>query len=265
MTKRILNLGLLLALAGAVGMAGTAAAADTWTVKLAGGDTHEGALVRLEPGRYLLQTDGRLLELTDDDIDPVTFRDHDRADAAPKRPVIEALHYDELHADGTVTLHWETHVANDSRQAITELRFGLAPWERAHADKRHYRDPFGNVLVPVYDPPRERWAAKPEQRVQVTIPLAVPVAPGETMTINGDETTTWIKQENKEFRYASVGDFAEDRLIWRKVRLPHGAEITGITPEPTARFEQDGYEYVMWRRYYVKGETTTLEVRYTLD
>jgi hypothetical protein len=261
MTTRILILGLLLAALAAA----SAGADDTWSVRLSDGVTHDGVLVRIAPGRYLLQTEGRLLELTDDDIDPVTFRDHPRTEAAPERPLIEARHYDELHADGNVTLHWELHVTNDSRKAITELRFGLAPWERTHADQRTYRDPFGNVLEPEYDPPRDRWDEHEGTRIQITVPLAVPVAPGESMTINADETTSWIQSVEDGFLYRSVGDFAEDRLIWRKVRLPRGARITAVTPEPTARFTHDGFEYVMWRRYYLRGERTPLDVRYTLD
>jgi hypothetical protein len=99
----------------------------------------------------------------------------------------------------------------------------------------------------------------------VSLPLAVPVAPGEVMTINGAEVTPWIIREVESFRYRSVGDFAEDRLIWRKVRLPRGAKVEQISPEPVSRFTQDGYEYLMWRQFYRKGEVKPLEVLYSLD
>ncbi len=239
--------------------------AQTWSVTLTDGAKHEGNFIRIEPGRYLLQTDDTLYELTDDDLDPETFSIRRRSDAAPKRRLIERRDYVELHADGTGTFHWEMKLVNDTSKAITELRFGYAPWEREVADQRTYRDPFGNVLVPEYDPPRHRWADKPDQRVQVSLPLPVPVAPGETMTINADETSHRIQMTADGLLYNMNGDYPENRLVWHKVRLPQGARISSINPEPVARFEQDGFEYVMWRRYYVKGEVAPLTVLYTLD
>jgi len=239
--------------------------AQTWSVTLADGKKHEGDLIRIEPGRYLLQSEGALLELTDDDLDPDTFTIRKRADAAPERRLVETRDYIELHPDGTGTFYWEMEVVNDTRKAITELRFGYAPWEREVADQRTYRDPFGNVLVPEYDPPRDRWADKPDERVEISLPLPVPVAPGETMTINADEISPRAFRTADGFRYKFHGDFSEDRLIWHKVRLPQGASITSIDPEPVARFEQDGFEYVMWRRYYVKHEVAPLIVLYDLN
>jgi hypothetical protein len=247
-----------------VALGAATAGAETWTVKLRDGSTHEGQLIRLEAGRYLLQSEGTIYELSDDDIDPATFARHSRKDAQPDRPVAQTHLYDELHADGTATMHWESRVHNDSKKALTEMRFGLAPWERAHADARQYHDPFGNALVPSYDPPRERWAAKPDARIQVDLPLTVPVAPGETTIVNCQETAPRVQRTEKGFRYLNHGDYAENRLVWLKVRLPYGASIDSITPTPTARFTEEGYEYVMWRRYYAKGEMTPLEIRYTL-
>lgn len=239
--------------------------AQTWTVTLADGKKHEGNFIRIEPGRYLLQTNGTLLELTDDDLDPDTFSIHKRSDAAPKRRLIERRSYVELHPDGTATAYWEMNLVNDTGKAITELQFGYAPWEREVADQRTYRDPFGNVLVPEYDPPRQRWADKPDDRVQITLPLPVPVAPGETMIFNADETSSRVMHTKEGLLYRNNGDYPEDRLIWHKVRLPHNATIEKIAPEPVARFEHDGFNYVMWRRYYVKGEVTPLTILYTLD
>lgn len=60
-------------------------------------------------------------------------------------------------------------------------------------------------------------------------------------------------------------DYAEDNLVWLKVRLPRGAGIRSITPQPSARFTQDGQEYVMWRRFYKQGEQFPLEIVYALD
>jgi len=248
---------IVLGFAGAMGQ-------DSWTVKLRDGSDYQGRLLRLEPGRYLLQSGGKLYELTDDDIDPSTFAQRSRRDAQAQRPVLETLRYDEVNADGTVGMHWEMHVVNESKKAITELRFGLAPWERAHADQRSYRDPYGNSLIPVYDPPAKDWNGLRGKRIQVSIPLRVPVAPGENMIINCQETTPRIEQTKKGLLYRNVGDYAENRLVWVKVRLPRNAKIASIIPQPASRFSHDGYEYVTWRRYYSKGERIPLEILYTI-
>ena len=260
MNKRIVILGLgLLALLFA-----TAATGKDWSVKLRDGQTHVGQLIRLQAGRYLLQTGGTLLELNEDEIDPSTFASRGRGEAQPAQPVVETRSYDELHVDGTATMHWEMQLENTSQRAVTELKWGLAPWERATVDRREYRDPFGNQLTPRYDPPREEWSKNPDARVQVDLPLAVPVAPGETMTISAQETSVRCQEVKDGFRYRNMGNYAEDRLVWLKVRLPHDAKVQSITPKPTARFTQDDYEYVMWRRYFKAGQETPLEILYAL-
>jgi hypothetical protein len=260
MKKRSLILGLgLIALLLATGAAG-----KEWSVKLRDGQTHVGQLIRLQAGRYLLQTGGTLLELNDDEIDPSTFADRGRGEAQPAQPVVETRSYDELHADGTATMHWEMHLTNPSQRTVTELKWGLAPWERDAVDRREYRDPFGNRLTPGYDPPREDWSKTPDAPVQVILPLAVPVAPGETMTINCRETSVRSQKTEAGFRYRNMGDYAENRLVWLKVRLPRDAKVQSISPAPTARFTDDGYEYVMWRRYYKVGQETPLEILYAL-
>ena len=60
------------------------------------------------------------------------------------------------------------------------------------------------------------------------------------------------------------GDFAEDRLVYRKVRLPRDAEIVRVAPQPSARFSYDGFEFLTWRHFYKKGEQFPLEVVFTL-
>jgi hypothetical protein len=261
MNKRILiaSLGLIALLLT------TGAAGKEWSVKLRDGKTQVGQLIRLQAGRYLLQTGGTLLELNEDEIDPSTFTDRSRKDAAPKQPVVETRSYDELHADGTATMHWEMHLKNTSQRAVTELKWGLASWERDAVDRREYRDPFGNELTPRYDPPRAEWSKAADSRVQVILPLAVPVAPGETLTVNCQETSVRSQKTDDGFRYRNMGDYAEDRLVWLKVRLPHDAKVQSITPKPTARFTDDGFEYVMWRRYYKSGQEVPLEIQYELE
>jgi hypothetical protein len=44
------------------------------------------------------------------------------------------------------------------------------------------------------------------------------------------------------------------------VKLPAGAEVVRVSPEPAQRFEVDGVPFVLWRRYYAAGEVTPLEL-----
>ncbi|MBK8168064.1 MAG: hypothetical protein IPK64_19125 [bacterium] len=256
---------LILGLAfSALTAAGGALAAAPWQVVLTDGTRLEGVLVRTEPASYLLQTDSVLYELTDDDIDPRTFSGRPAREAEPARPVYDLRHFDEIHADGSVTSWWVRHNVNDSNRVITEYRVGLGPWERTVIDQRAWRDGYGNPLTPVFDPPRERWAALDEESVSVTMKLPVPVAPGEAWTIVGRETSLGTEQLDGRFFYVRSGNYADDNLVWRKVRLPLGARIESATPTPTARFEQDGFQYVIWRRLYTKLEEYPLRIVYSM-
>lgn len=249
---------------GAIATAGAALAAEPWQVVLADGTRLEGLLVRTAPATYILQTDTVLYELTDDDLDPRTFDGRPSSEAEPARPIYDLRHYDEINADGTVT-SWSIHSnVNDSKRVIAEYRFGLAPWERAVVDRRAWRDGYGNQLTPVFDPPRERWASLDKEVVFVTLKLPTPVAPGEEWTIVGSETSPGTERLDGQFVYARSGNYGDDNLVWRKVRLPLGARIENVTPPPTARFELDGYQYVIWRRLYTKLEAYPLRIFYSL-
>lgn len=253
--------------AAAAATAATAAGAGTTPpaerVVLRDGTTFDRAvLVRLTPATFVVQTADALYELSEDEIDAATLR---AMDFTGDQPPLVTHHYDEIHADGTVTVHWSLPLRNDGRKAVTEMRMGMAPWEREHAAGRSYVDERGTPLVPVYDPPLERWDDRPDQQVRQIIPLAVPLAPGESATITGRETVTWTRKTAEGLVFTHPGDYAEDRLVWRKVRLPQGARIVRVSPQPSARFVSDGCEYLMWRRYYQAGERFDLEVVYTLD
>lgn len=258
----LLILGLCAA-AAATAAAGAATAPPAERVVLRDGTTFNHAvLVRLTPATFVVQTADALYELSEDEIDPATLRATHFTGA---KPPLVTHHYDEIHADGTVTIHWSLPMHNDGRKAVTEMRMGLAPWERGHAAGRSYVDERGTPLISVYDPPLDRWEDRPDQQVRQIIPLAVPLAPGESTTITGRETVTWTRKTAEGLVYSSPGDYAEDRLVWRKVRLPRGATVIRATPEPSARFSHEGCEYLMWRRYYRANERFDLEVVYTLD
>ncbi len=257
MLTRYLILILLLVLIGAQ----PSAAGDDWTVTLRDGSTHHGQLLRLVEGLYILQADDVLMELSEDDIDPRTFKDRPRSETKPQNQLSVTNHYVELHYDGTATTYisWMHH--NTSKHAITEYRFGLAPWEQREIDQRQQFDGFGNLLQPTFDPPREEWDPTWDRRVQVEMELPIPVAPGEYWN-TAFRSTARVHYEKVDGGYAwsHVGDYAEDRLVWLKVRLPQGAPLVEATPEPSAIFEDGGFQYVMWRQFYYKGERRALRV-----
>ncbi len=245
----------------AITMAAISAPLLAATVELQNGTTYKDAiLVRLAPATFILQSGDYLFELTSDEISPKTLQDQDFSRG--KAPVI-SHNYDEINGDGTVTMYSSLPITNNGKTALTETRWGLAPWERSHAEKRHYVDNRGITLKPTYNPPPEKWSKNPGKRIQITMPLSSPLAPGESMTITTRETTNWIHKTDEGMVYTHPGDYSEDRLIWRKVRLPLGAKIIQVTPQPSARFSHEGHEYLMWRRYYKKGEKYPLKVIFT--
>jgi hypothetical protein len=100
---------------------------------------------------------------------------------------------------------------------------------------------------------------------QVFVDLKVPVLPGEEMSHSHRFTEkNYAKRQNGIWIYKHRGDYPESRLVIKMVRLPQGAEIVNISPEPVKKFEHNGHSYVAWRRYYVKGEVVPLTIEYKL-
>lgn len=253
--KRTMILGLLLAF-----LISPAAAKD---LKLRDGSTlKETVVVRMSPATYIVQTPEALYELSEDEIEPASLQKSDFRDA---RPPIVTRHYDEIHADGTATSYWTLPVSNHSKHALTEIRMGLAPWERNYVDQRTFVDGRGQTLVSEYDPPRHKWADHPDKRVQHNLQLVEPLAPGEEMTFTGRETSQAIRRTDEGLLYRYHGDFTEDRLVTLKVKLPQGAKVQRVSPQASVQFEDGGCTFLVWRRYYKKGEVFPLEVVYTLD
>jgi hypothetical protein len=222
----------------------------------------DAVIVRLQPATYLVQSSNTLYELSEDELDPSTLDERDfRLQPAP----FISRNFDQIHADGGVSAFHSSTITNDGRRAITELRWGLAPWEREVVDARSYIDHRGIQLHPRYDPPREEWPRQPEATVRLILPLAVPLAPGEEMTLTTRETLPAVAEDDLGFHYRHNGDYPEDRLVWRKVSLPRGAHVVVVTPDPSARFTVQGREYIVWRQFYRAGEVRPLEVVYRLD
>lgn len=238
-----------------------AAAKNDWTVTSRDGSVYHGTLVRLVEGLYVLQSDGALIELSEDDIDPRTFKDRSRSDTKPKEKLSVANHYVELHEDGTATNYISFTNHNTGSRAITEYRYGLAPWEQREVDQHFQFDGFGNLLQPTFDPPREKWEPNWDRNVSISFRLPIPVAPGEYWQMASRSTfRAHFEKVEGGFAWSHFGDYAEDRVVCLKVRLPKGAPLLEATPEPSATFADSGFEYVMWRQYYHKGERRALRV-----
>lgn len=253
--KTLLIFGLMLA--------AVICSADPGTVTLRDGTTLDNALiVRLNPATYIVQTDDKLLELSEDELAPASLQGHNFQD---KRPPVITQHFDEVHADGTATRYWTLPITNHGRKAMTEIRMGLAFWERAVVDQNTFVDNRGMTLVSSYDPPREKWASQPDKIIRHTLAMNTPLAPGESMTFTGKQTTPRIHETKEGLLYRHNGGYSEDRLLWLKVRLPLDAQIVRMSPVPSVRFEHEGCQYLMWKHYYKKDEMFPLEVIYTLD
>lgn len=237
---------------------------DTWSVTLENGDQHQGELIRLLAGRYLLLSDdGTMFELTDDDIDPTTFSLRPANDARPRRKISVTNTYVELGFDGTSKTYVDFQHLNTSNRVITEYKYGLAPWEQLEIDNTELIDQYGTRLHREYDPPREKWNPLWDKRVQVTARLPVPVAPGELWTTTyTHKQIAGIERTEEGLVYEHWGDYPEDRLVWYKLRLPQGAKLVRADPEPSATFDDAGFTYVMWRQFYRKGERRALTAVY---
>ncbi len=238
------------------------ASGQTVDLKLKDGKVLKDALVaRVNDATYVVQTQDGLLELKGDELAPGALAEVDFSNRL--RPAV-THHFDDVHADGTATRHWTIHFRNRDSKVWTELRMGLAPWELRMVDQRRFVDEHGMPLNVTYDPPRKKWQADRQKRVEYTLPLNVPLAPGEESKITGTATSAYAARTDEGWRYRFVGDYAEDRLLSLKVKLPQWAEVTSITPEPSATFDHDGCRYVMWRRFYHQGERFPLEIHYKL-
>ena len=245
-----------------VTLASFPAQGQTTDIELKNGDVLKGALVaRVNDATYVVQNGDELLELKGDELAPGTL---DGVDFNSRRAPGLTHHFDDVHADGTATRHWTMFFNNHSKVVWTELRMGLAPWELRMVDQRRFVDEHGMPLHVTYDPPREKWKTDSKKVVRYELELNVPLAPGEESQITGTATSQYAAKTEDGWRYRFVGDYAEDRVLYLKVKLPQWAEITSISPPASATFEDDGCQYVMWRRYYRQGERYPLEIHYKL-
>ncbi len=225
-------------------------------VRLADGRTLTGVLRPIDDASYLLQTDDALFELEGSQIREV---DGSRELPRPEGSrLVRSSCYEVLRADGSVEAWDTTHVENDGRTLLTILKWGAAPHEMEKYRTLKVLDSWGNTL-------RHRFEPRPGTDIQnVIVELAVPVLPGESVEIS----TSMIRprgavRDGDVWTCTFPGDFPDDRLYSRLLRLPPGAEVVAVEPEVRVH-EHGGAPFVNWRRYYPKGSTFPLTVKYRL-
>jgi len=169
-------------------------------------------------------------------------------------PLLRNETFDELQADGSVVMRSGFERRNASTGTVHEIDWGIAPHEIPLLVHWRVFDELGNELT-VRLEDRANGAKHAYAR------LVRPILPGETIRFTTEILfPDRLARTEEGLSYRSVGDYPEDRLVTKMVRLPEGAEIVRVSPEPAQRFDADGVPYVVWRRYYAAGEETPLEV-----
>ena len=260
----LLILGLCAAAAAtAATAAGAGTALPAERVVLRDGTTFDHAvLVRLTPATFVVQTADALYELSEDEIDAATLR---AMDFTGDRPPLVTHHYDEIHADGTVTVHWSLPLRNDGRKAVTEMRLGLAPWEREFAPARTYVDERGMPLIPVFDPPLDRWVAARTSRSGRSSAWRCPWRPAKARRSPGGRPSPGRARRPRDMVFTHPAITRRNAWSGARCGCRRAPGSCGSPPNPAPASVSDGCEYLMWRRYYQAGERFDLEVVYTLD
>jgi hypothetical protein len=236
------------------------AADPTSTVRLDDGRVLHGAIREISPQRLLIQTDDEMVEVTADRVAAVDGGPLSPALLATRERLIVSTHYVTVSEDGSSELWTRNRTVNRGTEVITSLSWGAAEHELAMVRTMQAFDGFGNRLSHRLEPP-----TGDRGHHTVVVDLALPVPPGETvdLALRYHQAGT-VKRDGRSCRLAFAGDFPDDRLYTRVVRLPPGAVVTDVSPPPLQRFTHDGMEHVVWRRYYPAGRRDTLAVEYQL-
>lgn len=229
-------------------------------IVLANGERLEGYIQPLDEGKLLIQTKDLYLEVTTDQINQVDgSADLTEVFRSNQTPLLTYRTYEELSPEGNLVVYSHFNRRNSSDKLITRLDWGKAPHELSEYQEERVYDEFGNELL-------MQEVSRDDGGRHVFVDLAVPVLPGEKISFSHRFTTqkNVAQQKNGTWVYKHAGDYPENRLVIKMVRLPQRAEIVNISPKPVANFEFNGYVYVAWRRYYVKGEVAPLIIEYKL-
>jgi hypothetical protein len=255
-------LGLAVLLAGLVvaQRAGRGAALQLHAVELSGGETLRGALLQLHEGRYLVQTEGKCVVVSAGDIRRVDGKATPPATLplSSRVPLLQET-FEEVLPSGEIELRSTIKAANPGPQVLTRLDWGLAPHETRYLEHYRVMDEFGHELgLQVEDD-----ASIHGKRVRVE--LERPALPGEEVQLT-DVIGGWSRatREGDGWIYRMSGNYPDDRLVTRTVRLPRGAQVVAVSPEPLYSLTSGQQPVVIWRRYFLKGETLPWEIRYRL-
>lgn len=247
--------GLLVLRGGAPAATGT-----RHQIVLADGKTVEGTMLRLEPGRYLVQSETRCLILTADEIRKIDGK-APAPDALPTEGSIPRTQetFESISPGGVIELRSTIAVVNRGETILSKVDWGVAAHEIGQLERTRVIDAYGNETpMKVEDDPSI-------QGKRVRVEFARPVLPGEqarlTTIIAGWSA---VKQEGSSWHYKMNGDYPDDRLVTRSVQLPSGARVVSISPEPAHTVTVAGRTLVIWRRYFVPGEVIPWEIRYEL-
>jgi hypothetical protein len=230
------------------------------TVELTNGETLEAIVIPASECPVVVQTDDECVEVPLDAIRKLDGRS-DVAEAlrADRPPLLRNETFEELRADGDVLMHSSFSRMNRSATTRYEIDWGIAPHEVALLEHWKVYDEFGNELT-------LRVEDRSGGAKHVFARLVRPILPGEVVRFTSEILfRDRMPNDGGTLTYRIVGDYPDDRLVSKMVKLPAGAQIEHVSPEPAQRFEVDGTPYVYWRRYYVTGEQMPLEVAFRVE
>jgi len=264
-TTKTLVAAMLLALTVGSGAAGSReTAAGAMAVELTNGKTLTGVLRAVQPSLFLLQTADVLYEISGDEIAGVEGGELPGVDEDKR--LIHSESFEVIQPNGDVE-HWVTlQTRNESGAVWTYTSWGVSEREV---------DMHRRMLV--YDKYAQRLNHRLEPREgtdlhDLVIDFAVPVFPGEAMDLavlyrepcDPANATARVKRDGKRFTYSFGADFPEDRVHLAKVKLPAGARMIEIEPEPLYDCEFEDGRTIVWRRYFARGESFPHRIEYEL-
>jgi hypothetical protein len=244
--------------------AGRSAAPDLHAVKLRDGRALEGMLMRLHESTYLVQTNDACVIVSPDEVLQVDGKDLAalQLPASAQVPLSQET-YEEIQPDGSIELRSVSHVPNAGSDILSSVSWGMAPHELSDLEHERVIDQYGDELpMRIEDHPTVPGG----KLVRVDLPR--PVLPGEsitlTMIVRSQRPDAKAFRDGDAWVYRNVGDYPDGRLVTRAVRLPAGARIISVRPEPLHRIDAGDRPVVIWRRYFLRGELAPWEIRYRL-
>jgi hypothetical protein len=231
------------------------------TIGLRGGHSIEGALVELQESVYLVQTSDQCIilpreEIREIDGEPIALAEPQMVSRVPTL----FKTFEDLSPHGEIEFHATDDYQNPGPGILCRVDWGLGPHELWQLETYQVFDEFGNPIpLRVEEDPKISG-----KRIHIELPR--PVLPGETLRLTSIyRQQDGVMRDGETWIYRHRGDYPDDRLVTRTVRLPAGAEILSVAPEPLHQLASGGRKLVVWRRYFFKGEIIPWEIRYKLS